>query len=50
MISPSVSLSVTNSIHGHPINRGVPPIVSYAISSFHLMSIFLLQLGIKFTT
>jgi hypothetical protein len=29
---------------------GVPPIVPYAIASFHLLSIFLQQLGTKFTT
>jgi hypothetical protein len=47
MISPSVSLSATSNMHGRPINRGVHPIVPYVIVSFHLLSIFLLQLGIK---
>jgi hypothetical protein len=50
MISPSVILSATSSMHNLPINRGVPPILPYAIASFHLLSIFLLQIGIKFTT
>jgi hypothetical protein len=50
MISLSVSLSATSIMHGRPINRVVPPIVPYAIASFYLLSIFLLQLGTKFTT
>jgi hypothetical protein len=37
-----VSLFATSSMHGCTINRGIPPIVPYAIASFHLLSIFLL--------
>jgi hypothetical protein len=50
MISVSVSLSATSSIHGVPINRGTPLIVPYSMASFHLFSIFLLKLGTKFIT
>jgi hypothetical protein len=42
MISPSVSFSATSNKHDRPINRCVPPIIPYAIASFHLLSIFLL--------
>jgi hypothetical protein len=42
MISPSVSLFATSSIHGIPINRGICPIIPYSMASFHLFTIFLL--------
>jgi hypothetical protein len=45
-----MSLSATSIMHGRPINRGVPPIILYTIASFHLLYIFLLQLGTKSTT
>jgi hypothetical protein len=45
MISLFVSLSANSSLHGRPINRGVPPIVPSVIAYFHLLAIFLLQLG-----
>jgi hypothetical protein len=50
MISSSASLSTTSSMRGHPTNRGVPPIIPYTMASFHLLSIFLLQVGTNFTT
>jgi hypothetical protein len=50
MISPSMSLSTTTSMHGCRIKRRVLPIIGFAMASDHLQPVLLLQLGTKFTT
>ena len=40
---PSMALSASASVYGHAVNRFLPPIIAFAVTLDHFLTIFLLQ-------